>query len=206
MSNGLRKWSTNFSIAAVVLLPIWMLQLSFQKRAPTSSRSDPPVRPITSWAVDRVHTPETLRKSSASNNLSNSTAISYTLFNKVPHRVAKGKKSLLLGGKGTIYQGGHPPVGRGEKNVAFADFSTSPGGKDHVAQGRRTFVAGKGTRASLQGAFVWAGKSENIFKSIKNIHFTARADSNSGVAWPPGSVSFSSLRSIHQRHDACVTF
>ena len=206
MSNGLSKWRTNFCIVAVVLLPIWMLQLSFQKQAPTPSRSDAPIRPKTSVAADRVHTPEALRKPFASTNLSDSPTIRYTLFNEVPHRVGKGKNSLTSGGKDNIPQGGHTPVGGGQKNVAFDDFSTSPGSEDNVTQGSRTCVAGKGARASQQGAFVCPEKSKNDIKSNEIVEFTARADGNSGPECPLGSASWSSLSSIYQSQDACVTF
>ena len=154
MSNGFPKWLTNLFIVAIVLLPIWVLQLSFQRQAPPPARNEvifqpqkkTPPRVLIHDAVGALaqagKAEKSERKASIPALRSYSAQNTYVANQDVARNAARGDNSLAASGKTNIAQGDHTTIGGGQQNVASKWESTVSGGSGNQATEIGTVVSG----------------------------------------------------------------
>ena len=117
--------------------------------------------------------------------------------------IADSDTSTVGGGESNDASRTHSTVGGGKSNTASGDYATVPGGLDNEASGAYSFAAGKGSRATHTGAFIWSDSTtgpisstaDNVFrvKAAGGYRFYTDSVATTGAYLPSGSGSWSSI-------------
>jgi hypothetical protein len=78
-------------------------------------------------------------------------------------------------GKYAVVSGGGSGSELADSNLASGAWSVIPGGKSNIASGDYSFAAGRQSRATNAGCFVWSDSTSSIFGSLHDNEFAVSA-------------------------------
>jgi hypothetical protein len=89
--------------------------------------------------------------------------------------------ATIAGGANNLAAKPSAAVGGGDQNVASGRWATVPGGLDNAASADFSFAAGRRSKASHAGAFVWGDSTDDDFGSTQPDQFLIRAVGGVGI-------------------------